>query len=342
MSSSLSKSKSKSKAKGKAKAKATSTSKQRRNSMDSIYTVATDRTLTSSQRRSGGFRPAIGEAIRRRQKVPKGGFRFPSNPTKEGFSSGYHEAFVVTDATPVFGQRSASGAGKSKFPKSSSRYWQRHTGVTFSESSLSSMMDVGDVARTDTARTILSAPDGEVAGHSGSGVRTTNQGPAHDLLRDHSVRILSDTHLTPSAMAALASATTVASMAPGQLASTASGAGKLKHKRSRSTWEDDRNQAKERTSLLFRRLPSAQQLRVRTHMQSLMDSFGDSGRQLEKGRATSPLRETGPSSSSAAIHGGGYLKKRRGSMPDVPGLSSTASAREQTLYGTQPFRLSRL
>ena len=179
------------------------------------YTAKSDKTLTASQAKLGGFRPEVVKQVSSGKSIGKGSFRSPSNPTKRGFKSGYHEAYVVTDATKLLSQRKKSGKGFAELPKSSGGSWKKHSGAKIREQNVRPALEAGDGARTDTSRTILSAPGGKVAGHTGSGVKTTGQAEAHNLLRDQSVRALADPKLSPEAQGVVAGLTTLWSIAPG-------------------------------------------------------------------------------------------------------------------------------
>ncbi len=304
-----------------------------------LYSMVKDGTLTRAQAHAEAFRPTVVKLISARKSVGKGAFRFASNPTLEGVSSGYHESFVVTDMTDTLSRRHQVSATHSAMPAVSSGYWSQHSHTKFPEANLSPLLHAGDTARTDTARTILSAPKGTAAGHSGSNVSTHGQSEAHDLLRDQAMRALQDPHLSPQAMGVLAAATTVFSMAPGQLAATVHGAASLKDQSARETWEDDRNEAKERLAVAHARLPPVQQKRVMAHMQHLAVATGGA-RTLEPARPMTPRRER-RGQASAAIRGGGYDSSA--SITGKPSVALPQSANPGTTvaYVTEPFRMSR-
>ncbi|THF63697.1 hypothetical protein E6C76_14000 [Pseudothauera nasutitermitis] len=302
------------------------------------YKLLEDLSLTVMQTK-GGFRPDIVDRIVKRAKIGKGAFRFPSNPTMHGFSSGYHEAFVVTDMTDVISRRSQVSSGRSAMPQISSGYWQKHSGTAFPEANVSALLHAGDGARTDTARTILSGPGGKVAGHSGSGIDTTGQAAAHDVLRDQAMRALGDPHMTPRAFGVLAAATTLFSMAPGELASKAGNAARLKDQRARFSWEDDRNEAKERLAVAHASLPPAEQARVMHHMGRFAAEIGG-GRKLEVSRPSSPRRQR-QGTVGAPIQGGGYDPFSSTSGAPSIGLAPHADPQTTSLYVTEPFRVQR-
>jgi hypothetical protein len=300
-----------------------------------IYQPQTDLTLTKSQAKVGGFRPDVVSTVAKSGSIGKGAFRFASNPTLGGFSSGYHESFVVTDMTDKLARRKKS-AKSSQLPKEKSGYWKKQSGRTFPEANLESLLQVGDGARTDTSRTILSGPGGTFGGHTGSGVKTTHQSQAHDLLRDQSLRVLSDPLLTPDAMAVIGGATTVFSMAPGEKASKVSGASKLKSKRALKSWEKDRNESKRRVQTLLDALPTPQQALVEKHMDLFVKDLGDSSRKRPKGRATSPIREVSQMKSNP-VFGGDYDSSAK-SFGEPSKVFSKGDLRAKSLYMTESFR----
>lgn len=321
------------------------------------YHASDDLTLTKTQAKSGGFRPDVVSSVVKRKTISEGSFRVASNPTKDGFSSGYHEAFVVTDMTPKLAQRklvppkpptTTAPSGPpvppppvlSQMPTMTSGFWKQYSGKSFPEKNVETLVQIGDGARTDTARTILSAPKGGVAGHSGSGVYTGGQPQAHDLVRTQSMNVLSDPLMTPEAATVIASATMVYSIAPGELASKATGAHRLKAKKAKDTWEADRNEAKERVEAMHSTLSTSDRAVVEKHMDRFVASLGDSGRKRESGRATSPLRERTAPTSTKPIQGGGYDTSLTitGKPSEAP---PTGSPAERSQYATAPFRVSR-
>ena len=100
--------------------------------------------------------------------------------------------------------------------------------VSFPEKNLEPVVRASDGTRTDTARTVLSVPgkSGAVAGHSGSGIKTTGQAQAHDALHHQTMRVLQDLSMTESVAAVIAGATAIFSMALGRDANTAKDAKK--------------------------------------------------------------------------------------------------------------------
>ena len=310
----------------------------------SLYSPTRDKTLTKSQAKFGAFRDDVVDKAAKRKPVAKGSFRVASNPTTGGFSTGYHEAFVVTDAVDKIGARTPGKSGMSKMPKASSGIWSELSGKPVAEKNLRAVLEAGDGARTDTARTILTAPKGKVAGHTGSGVRTTNQSDAHDLLRKQNVRVMGDVSLTPRSIGVIAAATTVFSMAPGKFASTAENASKLKSQTSRKTWEEDRNTSKRHLSEAFGQLNAKEKKGVRKHMDALVADAGDKRRRRVPKEPSSPLREP-HGAKGASISGGDYFStsKAKAASKVKPSmtLAPKAGPREVTMYVSQPFRLQR-
>jgi hypothetical protein len=140
------------------------------------------------------------------------------------------------------------------------------------------MMNVADGFRTDTARTILSAPEGDVAGHSGSDLSTEGQAAAHNLLRATMMEILQldpakNEGITEKAIAVLFGSVTVTSMAPGEMArQVKGGADDLKSKRARDDWEPARNEAKARVDALFTGLSADEQAFVKKYADKFLES----------------------------------------------------------------------
>jgi hypothetical protein len=301
-----------------------------------IYAPQTDLTLTKSQAKVGGFRPDVVSTVVKSGAIRKGAFRVASNPTQDGFSSGYHESFVVTDMTDKLARRVKSSKTHSALPKEKSGYWKKQSGNTFPEANLDSLLQIGDGMRTDTARTILSGPNSTFAGHTGSGAKTTNQSQAHDILRDQSVRVLSDPLMTPDAMAVIGGATTVFSMAPGEKASRVKDVGKLKSKKALKTWEKDRNEAKRRVQQLHDLLPPSEQALVEKHMDTFVKDLGDKSRNRPKGRATSPIREISQQKSNF-VFGGGYDPSIT-TFGAPSKIFSSGDVRAKSTFMTESFR----
>ncbi len=305
------------------------------------YRVDQDITLTSGQRKRKGFAD-ISSMLPASKKIKKGAFRNASNRTQHGYSSGYHEAGITTDTVDHLQQRAVNATtGISSFSSSAPKPLRSQT---FLETNVEPVLYAGDGARTDTAQTILSVPTkdgGGAAGHSGSGVKTTKQAAAHDLLRETTVEMLQNPHLTDRAAAVTFGALSVASMAPGEVASTAQQAKQLKAKQVASEWEDRREEAKARVESLFQSLSPQEQQQVHQQMKNVFGKLPQQ-RQLTQQRCTSPARFTGKQGGNA-LSGGGYSSKahvsRSPSTVFQPQSTDTnQQAREATLYMTQLFR----
>lgn len=275
--------------------------------MVSPYSAAHDRTLTAAQASSGGFRPLGTDKVVRARPIDESEFRFPSNPTTSGHSSGYHEAFAPTDTMRFLSRRSVHSDGTATLPTwSSNTVLPSYSGTRIHEENVRHIAEASDGARTDTAQTVLSVPGGGVAGHTGSGVRTSGQAAGHDYLRHQTMRALQTPGVTSGVAGVLAGATTIMSMAPGESASSADGAGSLKDSSAGKGWERRRNSAKHILDAHYTALPAAQQSTVMKLARHSMGDLGDHRRQLLPDRPYSPFRDP-VGSSSAAMSGGGYL-----------------------------------
>ncbi len=307
------------------------------------YSIARDETLTSLQASTSSFRRQVVDDLVAGKAVTKGAFRYASNPTLRGFSSGYHEAFVVTDMTDKLARRTKAGKF-SRMPKEKSGIWAKHSQAKFSESQLKPMLIAGDMARTDTARTILSAPGGEAAGHSGSGVKTTGQGPAHDLLRKHSMSALQGGSLSQKGWEVQSGAMTIYSMAPGMLGSQAHNASKLKDQAARDDWEDRRNESKLRLHAEFKKLAQDEQDTIMGNIKPYAKDISASGERLTSLDApASPLRSTKRPKASNALQGGAYESGKKARLTAEPQewLGASSKPGETAAYITQPFRTPR-
>ena len=263
----------------------------------------------------------------------KDAFRGGDAMTKQGFKTGYHEAFLTTDMAYHLSQRTPGGNGLSVMPGYHSSQVKTHA---IQEKNVESVLSAGDGARFDTTRTILSGPNGTVAGHPGSEVGQTNKNLAHDLLREQSIRVLKDPQMTPAAIGVVSAATSIYSMAPGVLASKAEGAHNLKDGAAKDTWEVDRNEAKLRLAASNASLSPPEQDSVRQHMQRFVTEVGGN-RGLLGASPSSPLRVTSRKTMSNAIAGGDY------EFPtNVPSPSklppSTTDPRMTNLYVTETLR----
>ncbi|MBT2118091.1 hypothetical protein KK141_15725 [Dyella sp. LX-66] len=275
--------------------------------MVSPYSAAHDRTLTAAQASSGGFRPLGTDKVVRARPIDESEFRFPSNPTTSGHSSGYHEAFAPTDTMRFLSRRSVHSDGTATLPSwSSNTVLPSYSGTRIHEENVRHVAEASDGARTDTAQTVLSVPGGGVAGHTGSGVRTSGQAAGHDYLRHQTMRALQTPGVTSGVAGVLAGATTIMSMAPGQSASGADGAGSLKDSSASGGWEERRNSAKRALDTHFTTLPPAQQSTVMKLARHSMSDLDDGSRHLLPDRPYSPFRDP-LGTSGAAMSGGGYM-----------------------------------
>jgi hypothetical protein len=296
--------------------------------MASPYSASGDRTLTAAQASSGGFRPIGTDRVIAARPIQDSDFRFPSNPTTAGHSSGYHESFAPTDTMRFLSHRTVNSDGTATLPPwSSNTVLPSYSGSRIREENVRHVAEASDGARTDTAQTILSVPGGSAGGHTGSGVRTTGQAAAHDMQRHATIRTLQEPGVTAGVAGVVAGATTILGIAPGQSASSAEGAGRLKDKPARSDYEYRRNKAKRKLDRHFTSLPPAEQATAIRLVRPGMSALGDSGRHLLPDRPYSPIRDpVGPS--GAAISGGGYVPTLTAPTPSpsaFPVLPGSAS-----------------
>jgi hypothetical protein len=305
-----------------------------------LYDPAKDNTLTSTQAKQGSFRPDVVTRAKSAKSSP-GDFRFASNPTKSGHSSGYHEAVLPTDGIPILSGRKIGKGGKSTLPTTGRGVWKGYAGKEIHEANVGPVLEASDAARTDTAMTVLSAPGGLGAGHSGSGLRQTGQAPAHDLQRHATMRMLQDKDLDPSAIAVISAGILVYSQAPGERAQAVTG--KFKDSKAGATHENRRNLAKRIVEDGFDSLEPPVRKRVRTHLDQFVQSVGDPNRRLTTGRATSPMRdETGTAKNG--IQGGGYratLSKPKPSASSVSMTHAKPSPTNLLLHVSSQFRAER-
>ncbi len=301
--------------------------------------ASTDQTLTASQQESGGFKPEAHETGE--------DFRFRSNPTTLGISSGYHEAAVTTDNFTFFRGADDQGDGTAQLPSSANTGpLKAIADAVVDKSVLDFLLQAADGFRTDTAVTILSAPDGEPAGHSGSGIAQSGQSAAHDLLREACTRILEDpesTTVSQQAITVALGAYVVGSIAPGKVARLVTTSTLKAGQDAIDTWEARRNDAKARVEGLFVTLPEKEQAYVQRHSQAYLtaaDSTG--GRHL--GQNTKPRFKRATSlpriekNYGSEVSGGKYDESRGNESTPAPAFGS---ASDVGLYVTQPFRLDR-
>lgn len=304
------------------------------------YHINTDRTLTNAQSYNQCFSKAVLSGI--------GDVRAQSNLTLQNHNSGYHESVLTTDGMTLLHESTNSTTTGMLIPpnSASSAGWAGLKGKNFYEENKNTILKIADGFRTDTARTILSAPDGKAAGHSGSGMSLTGQADAHDLLRKAVVKLLfSDPKNTPGlskrSIACVFGAITIASMAPGELARTVTGT--LKDPTASSDWEQRRNEAKFRHDAMMNQLNHTEQTFVRTHAADFLTSTQISAhpptRTLAPGKATSEARDDTPppTAPKGTINGRNYDQSFTGSVS----LSPPDKVEHWGYYLTEPFRALR-
>ncbi|KAF0810919.1 hypothetical protein A167_00406 [Alcanivorax sp. S71-1-4] len=312
-----------------------------------------DPTLTAGQAKAGGFRPFAW------QSGPHGGngddFRFASNRTEGKYRTGYHESAVTTDTLGFLRAAHPIGPGVCQLPSQAPKgsFFEDYTGMVVSEQVLRWLLRNADGFRTDTAQTILSAPKGLAAAHSGSGPQgaeldTTGQSAAHNLLRAEIMNVLSlnpntTKGLTERALVVLMASMTVSSMAPGRIARKISGGTKsLKAgKWARRRWEANRNQAKRRVNEMFSQLTADEQHFVAHHGRHFLDST-QAGvlvdrRTIPSLRATSEDREE-TEEVAGEVAGGGYVKTPNATLATK---ALPASLSDYGMMATEPFRAPR-
>lgn len=318
--------------------------------MLSPYLSSGDRTLTAAQAKSGAFAKEATNAAIRGKKISSADYRVRSNPTvaSSRHSTGYHEATTTTD-TAVFLSGRTIGSPRSTLPTNTSNTaLSGYSGKTILEANVRPVLEAGDGARPDTARTILSVPGGTAAGHSGSGAYTGGQMAAHDFVRHQTMRMLNEPHMTSGIAGVASGAVMVMSMAPGRYAKTVKDAGKLKDVAARQTWEADRNAAKAKLAHYHATLSPAEQRTAMSLARSAMSDLQDPQRWLLPDVPHSPMRSpTG--SPGAAIAGGGYRQPPPLSLPASAATSSSAAAASGSPTGSRspmqqapPARLSPL
>lgn len=241
-----------------------------------------------------------------------GKFRYPSNPTILGHSSGYHESVLTTDNYFFFRNAvdNKDGTSSLRALESYNAIFRRYNKVAVDSKLLNIVMEIGDKFRTDTARTILSNQKGTASGHAGSGTDTHGQAEAHDLLRNAVMSILTKAPsnakgVTKRSIIGIFASITITSMAPGELAKGLHFQNELKDFAARRTWEHDRNNAKLLLDKYMATLDNDEKEFVLQHASNFMDSTkpaianvgqtGGRGRTLNdsggRQRARSPLRD---------------------------------------------------
>ena len=302
------------------------------------YRMGIDKTLTSSQASKRVFRGMKD-------------FRSKSNPTLKGYSTGYHEAVVTTDHYNYLKSAKDNLDGTHTLSSSKSSVFAKYSGIKVDSSILNDIMELGDSFRTDTAQTILSAPDGLVADHSGSDINTVGQSDAHNLLREKVMNIVllpkSTKGLSKRSIATIFAAVAVTSMAPGELARTVTGGtSSLKGGiQAKQDWEKNRNEAKSRVKAKYNTLNTDEKKFVTNHATEFMDSTKPKiptlifPRQIDTSAPISPRRdENYEISSPNEVAGLGY----DGTAIAPPTLSPPSNENETGAYTTQLFRADRV
>ncbi len=222
-----------------------------------VYDRALDDRLTKTEARTG----IIGRADAR-TSPRKNALRVVSRRTLAGHSTGFHEAAVTTDSFDFLRKATDNGNGKHSLPMSSSgSYFRRYKGQEVYSASLEWVLEAAHPYRMDTAGAIITAPLGQAAGHSGSGVSTKGQAGAHNLLRESVMKVLqtdpaTKPGITKASINAFFSALMVNSRAPGTLARPVMNSRSLKHRSAATTWEADREEAKLRVDAVSDMLPT--------------------------------------------------------------------------------------
>lgn len=308
------------------------------------YDYWRDNTLAPRQVFLRGFRPSA-------YKKLKESFRYRSNKTLGGYSSGYHESVITTDMFLYLRRAKLSTNGTTcTLPHYllRSSFFYKYNGAKVRSDTLMMMLENADTFRTDTAQTVLSAPGGKVAGHSGSALSLKNQAAAHNLLREATMNVLlNDMNdggtkgLNKESLAVLFSAITVISMAPGKLARNIDGgtsalkAGKV----AKANWEQNRNKAKVRLDALYGSLDTDSQKFVMFHTDNFLDSTQKNvnvqRRSLCSANPHTPFR--GP---SQVVPGevGGEDYSLNGAFPPPLDLRAPAAPESFGAYVTQVFR----
>ncbi len=303
------------------------------------YARVSDPTLRRTQADTGYF-----------SKYPRRNFRAPSNPTLDGYSSGYHESAVTTDTYKFLSEARNNGNGTHTLPDApKNSFWGKYTGERVDSKVLEYILEFADGFRTDTAQTILSGPEGLAAGHSGSNIDTTGQSAAHDLLRESIIKLLkTDPKKTPGftekSVATILASITVTSIAPGELARNVKGGSRsLKAKNVKLNYETNRTEAKRRVEAIYGTLNRVEARFADLHIQEFMDSTQQEGVPQNDRRVRPSLRATSPERDTSSIKpnevaGRGYLS----SSPTLAPLKRPPSKlRDIGMYITEPFRALR-
>jgi hypothetical protein len=301
------------------------------------YLPINDLTLTKSQAKLARISSGIGS------------LRVSSNITLKGYKTGYHESGVATDTFDLLSKATAKDGGikhtlHQPNPKS---YFKKYHGHEVYSKTLKQFMELADGYRTDTAQTILSAPEGKVGGHAGSGINTKNQPYAHDTVREANIEILkldpNTKGLSKRSIAVLLGAISIASVAPGELArKVKGGTATLKAGESaKQHYESNRNEAKARLDLAFEPLTTEEKAFVVHYSSEFLDgleSENNHKRYLHQGRSHSPFRSAN-SVTPSEVSGVGYHFSK--STLNPAGTLPPDEVNHTGLYITQPFRSDR-
>jgi hypothetical protein len=202
------------------------------------------------------------------------------------------------------------------------------------------ILEVSGSFRTDTARTVLSMKNDDVAGHTHSGLPTNGQSEAHDVLREPIMDIAkldpkSSPGLTKESIACVLGAMTVSSMAPAESIEssdiTDNGKKRSRDNNAPGSWEAKRNTVKERVNFVLQSLTPDEKSFVFKYAGDFMSEISKK-RGVEIGRATSPTRNDKVKQPVSGFVGGGYLSPPTASSAfGAPPKASHFSA-----FGTPP------
>ncbi|MFH1805297.1 MAG: hypothetical protein ABID63_10470 [Pseudomonadota bacterium] len=294
------------------------------------YTPTKDKTLTVDQARSGGFAPRNGKKISK--------FRYGSNQTIHGYSSGYHEV-LPTNVYDVL-EKLRESKMKTKTITIAKK------SIQTTDKILDDILEIADGFRTDTAQTILSIKNRKVAAHSGSNLNTKGQSEAHDLLRETVGDMIDENNShkngrTQNSMAVVLGSLAVSSMAPGEdIRKSGLPFSSLKAAHALTDWETRRNDAKLYTNAVFNTLSQSEKIFTQYHINNYLKKSSDlnNKRTIGINRSTSPLRKINYKKN---ISGGKYLNAIEESKILNKSLNPPNNVKELGLYMTQPLRSDR-
>jgi hypothetical protein len=308
-----------------------------------IGNIESDNTLTAAQRKWLGFRSFA-------HLDKKISFRYPSNPTKHGYDTGYHESAVTTDTFNFLRNAKQHNNETHQLPSSApvNSFFGQYVDKTVNSTALEWTLRNADGFRTDTAQTILSLGDGTAAAHSGSGLDLKGQAEAHNLLRAKIMELLflnpkNVSGFTERALITIFASMTVTLMAPGEVArSISGGTNSLKAgNHAKGNWEINRNEAKRRVEEMYEHLMSDEKKFVNLHANNFMHSIQGANvkqpRHVRPSRATSPERCT-TQKVSGEVAGGSYIS---GATTEQAMTQMPTSLRAQALWSTRPLRALR-